>query len=874
MKYVQNNTMQKHSLNFLKIFLAVVFCLTLFSSEMFAQQENSVAAAKQSTPSSKKIRKINKKVWSISYWQRLAEEGLVEVTTEQPDRKPIYTSSEIKSESVVTADSPDVAIINSSTITQSENSVFIDPLNSSNVLNSNNSSNWPVSQLDVSEFTSTNNGGTWNGIVHFTGRADPATAIDRNGRYYVGYVAQNTGQGVSWSANRGATWNDVQIAAGPGGNDLLDKNHLWVDNSATSPHEGNLYSAWTRFEPGHPNDNEIEVSRSTDGGLNWSAPINISTGVNADIANQGVNIQTAPNGDVYAVWMVNDRDWLIFEHERALGFSRSTDGGVTWSAARRIIDNIEGIRYEDLGGNKTMRHNSFPSMTVDSNGNIYVVWTNQGVPGQNNGDPDIYMIRSTDGGNNWSAPVRVNQDQSGNGRDQWFPWIAADPASGDLVCIFYDSRNFANNDMAETYVALSRNQGMTWEDFKVSDFAWAADGIPGYGENYAGDYLGIDIQSGRVYPVWSDDRSGNTLTYTSFFQTQFTLNVSKSGNGRITSVPSGIDCGGDCSEKYLSGTSVDMFAVGDPGWSFVRWGGACSGDVCKVTMNGDKTVTAEFTPIQPQNYTLTTNKTGHGNGIDGRIVSSPGGIYCGLDCSENYSSGTGVDLRIENLIPGSRFVGWSGDCNGAQCHLTMNGNKTVTAEFAPAITYSLSVDVNNGTGTGTVRGTGINCEPDCSENYSPNTWVTLSASASNDSIFAGWSGDCSGLSSNCTVLMDRNRSAIAIFNRYNPGNFSDDPIQPGVTEVKDDHIWELRNTINNLRAAYGLGNFNFTDPNLDTGDMVRAVHIRELRSALDGVYNYLGRTHSPYTDPELPSGTEIKADHINQIRVNFRAVQN
>lgn len=466
--------------------------------------------------------KIDYRVWSISYWQELAEIGCVPVTTEPSDKKPIYTSSKISSPAVITVDSPDVPIINLSSTTQSENSVFIDPLNHNNVLNSNNSTNWPLTTIfGASHFASFNTGQTWTGSIQGAGgqnSGDPATAIDLNGRYYIGYITQDGGQGVAWSSDRGINWNPVQLTTGPGGGVVVaDKNHLWVDNSSVSPFQGNLYSAWTRFDSKHVNNNQIEISRSTDKGLHWSAPVNISTAINAGNHNQGVNIQTAASGEVYAVWAVYDS---IPYEENAIGFAKSIDGGVTWSPAVRILSQIRGIRLAALGGGKTMRVNSFPSMTVDPFGNIYVVWTNIGQPGINAGDPDIYMSKSTNKGLTWSNPSRINQDSINNGRDQWFPWIAADPMTGKLACVFYDSRNFSNNDMAETFVAISDNGGQTWTDFKVSDFAWAADGIVGFASYYAGDYLSIDIQSGQVYPVWSDNHTGNILAYTSPFKSK------------------------------------------------------------------------------------------------------------------------------------------------------------------------------------------------------------------------------------------------------------------------------------------------------------------------------------------------------------------
>ena len=69
---------------------------------------------------------------------------------------------------------------------------------------------------------------------------------------------------------------------------MTDKNHMWIDNSPTNSYEGNLYVAWTDF--GGTDDAEIKINRSTNDGLNWSTPLNISSAINAGSHNQGVNI--------------------------------------------------------------------------------------------------------------------------------------------------------------------------------------------------------------------------------------------------------------------------------------------------------------------------------------------------------------------------------------------------------------------------------------------------------------------------------------------------------------------------------------------------------------------------------------------------------
>jgi hypothetical protein len=57
---------------------------------------------------------------------------------------------------------------------------------------------------------------------------------------------------VAYSDNE-TSWIRVVVGANPGHYDLLDKKHLWIDNT-NSRQEGNIYDAWTRFDSGHAND--------------------------------------------------------------------------------------------------------------------------------------------------------------------------------------------------------------------------------------------------------------------------------------------------------------------------------------------------------------------------------------------------------------------------------------------------------------------------------------------------------------------------------------------------------------------------------------------------------------------------------------------
>jgi 6-phosphogluconolactonase (cycloisomerase 2 family) len=275
--------------------------------------------------------------------------------------------------------------------------------------------------------------------------------------------------------------------------------------------------------------------------------------------------------------------------------------------------------------------------------------------------------------------------------------------------------------------------------------------------------------SGSMFSGWSGDCSGTgacvvsmsaarsvTATFSSIL---YTLTASKagSGTGMVTSSPAGINCGADCSEPYVSGTSVTLTATPASGSTFSGWSGDCSGTgACVVSMSAARSVTATFSSIL---YSLTASKAGSGTGT---VTSSPAGINCGTDCSEPYASGTSVTLTA-TPASGSMFSAWSGDCSGTgACVVSMSAARSVTATFS-SILYTLTASkAGSGTGTVTSSPAGINCGTDCSEPYASGTSVTLAATPASGSMFSGWSGDCSGTGA-CVLSMTSVHTATATF---------------------------------------------------------------------------------------------------------------
>jgi PKD repeat protein len=497
------------------IFILGILLFSGFTLHVFAQKEDGKGKA---TGSQAEI--IDHRIDNIRYWMRLAEKGLVPYNPFVSIPPAIYKGStfQIKSGGVP-VDSPDIPVTSLSTVTESENSAFIDPDNNMYLLNSNNSTAWSGgtvgSLYGANYFQSSDGAATFGGSVNGAGGSnsgDPTTAINHAGRQFVNFIDDPGGQAIAYSDD-GVTWSTSTIATNPG--DLADKNHMWIDNKTTSPYLGNIYCAWTDF--GGTYDYQVVLSRSTDNGVTWSSKIPIS-GLTVAPFNHGVNLQTGPNGQVYACWATYASTSTITE--TGIGFTKSLNGGTTFSTAVNAISNIKGIR--STGVLKDMRVNSFPVMAVDisggpNNGNIYIVWTNIGTPLTNTGtNKSVYMIRSTDQGTTWSTPIKVNQGTFADGKEAYCPWITCDPETGNLAVIFYDDRATAST-ACETWVAYSTNAGNNWTDFRVSDVSFTPTAIPGLASSYMGDYLSITSKGGRVYPVWTDTRGGEFKTYVSPF---------------------------------------------------------------------------------------------------------------------------------------------------------------------------------------------------------------------------------------------------------------------------------------------------------------------------------------------------------------------
>jgi len=268
--------------------------------------------------------------------------------------------------------------------------------------------------------------------------------------------------------------------------------------------------------------------------------------------------------------------------------------------------------------------------------------------------------------------------------------------------------------------------------------------------------------SGTSNPT-SITMNGNKSVTANFAATALTYTLTVSAaHGSVTVTPD--------KPSYAYGEIVSLTATPDVGYSFSGWSGAASGtsNPTSITMNGNKSVTANFAATAPT-YTLTVSAA-HGS-----VTVTPD--------KSSYAYGEIVSLTA-TPDAGYHFSGWSGAASGTSTStsITMNGNKSVTANFAAtAPTYTLTVSAAHGSVTVT---------PDKSS-YAYGEIVSLTATPDAGYHFSGWSGAASGTATSISIMMTGDKSVMASFAAGQVYSFS-----IGVIDADDPDQFTYRVTTN------------------------------------------------------------------------------
>lgn len=359
---------------------------------------------------------------------------------------------------------------------------------------------------------------------------------------------------LQWSDDGGRSWQATVLPLPAG----LDR--PFAPDAAFAP-DGTLYVSYVNLVgDGNVPDN-LWVSRSTDGGRSLAAPTHVA----GRLAFQA-RMAVGPEGTVHLTWLQAETVGLLklSSSPNPIVASHSTDGARTFSppapvsdpgrervaAASPVVDDegrllvlyedfksdrrdfefLEGPPAEDpfalvltvsddggrsfspgvevdsgvVAGRRFMVFlPEFPSLAAGPGRSVLVAWADA-----RNGDEDVFLRRSADGGRSWSAAVRVNDNPKGDGTSQYLPRVAVAP-SGRIDVVFLDRRHDRRDIRNEAFLASSDDGGRSFRNLRVSSTSFDSREGPFIDATFPIDFgsrLGIVSDDDGALAAWTDTR--------------------------------------------------------------------------------------------------------------------------------------------------------------------------------------------------------------------------------------------------------------------------------------------------------------------------------------------------------------------------------
>lgn len=412
--------------------------------------------------------------------------------------------------------------ITKSTNAQTECAIAINPLDSANII---------IAEIDYDFnfsngiYASTDAGATWtksqiqnkSGVLY--SRGDPWLTFDVNGNAYMCGLynpdTANIALQIHKSTDKGKRWipDGTTFESDPSS---PDEPVLACDFVSGSPFYNTIYAAVVGKKTGSFFPGGIKLRYRRSGSKTFSAEKDVSTFQIVQIPHIAIGL----GGSVYVSYLgISD----IINIKGGLYFNKSTDGGDSWGSDHQITsaaytDTINGFPKAGTPL-PASRIGPTPRIAIDTSngphrGWLYVSYAKP-TSADGKGDLDIFLHRSSDDGQTWSFPIRVNDDPVGSGSDQLSPALTVNP-DGVIAIVYYDRRDDPNNFLVNAYCAISRDGGATFENQRISD--QATNPLAGKRQDplSIADYIAIAATRTTVYPLWTDGRknNGDLDTYT------------------------------------------------------------------------------------------------------------------------------------------------------------------------------------------------------------------------------------------------------------------------------------------------------------------------------------------------------------------------
>ncbi|MCB2204465.1 T9SS type A sorting domain-containing protein [bacterium] len=322
---------------------------------------------------------------------------------------------------------------------------------------------------------------------------------------------------------------------------------------------------------------QIEVYTSSDraGSFATHAIVQADEAVTANtgVVNQGSAVAIAPNGDICVAW---ERGWFYplagTPDAPQIVFAKSTDGGASFSPRTTVSDISSGAFFPPTGYNRS-NTNDFPRMAIATGdddpfqGRIYVAYQDSRIAnggpqsvtgGFGNGDTDVYLSWSSDGGATWSAGTLV----AGGTHAQFWPAVDVQP-DGTVDMVWYDNDGAG---IVDVYYAGSEDGGVTFSTPMLvtsSSTDWTntvANMTPNFG-----DYIGIASSANRTLACWGD---GSAFGYPSVYSAVVAYGTPKN-SARNGAVVRSLDLAQNYPNPFNPSTVIS-YNIASPGYVMLR----------------------------------------------------------------------------------------------------------------------------------------------------------------------------------------------------------------------------------------------------------------------------------------------------------------
>jgi hypothetical protein len=418
----------------------------------------------------------------------------------------------------------------------SESDIRINPGNSKQIIAGCNN----IGNSRQAQFFSADGGATWGQttlplLSADSLHSDPTVDWTSDGTAWATTIGINADSTVLQmraykSTDGGRTW--VFDGTFSGNQTSTDKQMMWVDRSPTSPFHDRIYVIWHNGRP------SFVSFRNASG---WHAPIQISHSETTGTA-IGSDITTNAAGTVFAVWPDTG--------SKRIFFSKSTDGGETFSAVPVLIAKTSATFQISVPA--MAKRAALVGVSIAAFGNnVYVSWvdlsgdegctTPPSEPGTNvnsNCTSRVWFARSTDGGQTWSHPAKVNPGVART--DQFNHRLSIDPETGVLGIVYYNTGTGAARKKTNLVFQVSSDAGQTWSSppTQVTTATTDETTVDADSGNQYGDYNGLSAAKGVFVPCWTDRRDGRTEA---IFTARITLKAAAAGGLEpvLTEVASG-----------------------------------------------------------------------------------------------------------------------------------------------------------------------------------------------------------------------------------------------------------------------------------------------------------------------------------------------